>query len=139
MAIIHSLFDRGKKLKTGEVKVNSKNVSPDAVTAVATTGADLPLSLINKYEFINITSGAAARIVRLPAGCPVGTELILYVGANGCEVAVVTGETVNGGTDQTDTVPLAANSRGIFFKDTATHWTCNQIASTGAITAPTAD
>lgn len=141
MAVIFSKENNGSgKRRLGDVKVNSKNVSPDAVTAVATTGAQLDALLIQNYEFVNVTSANAANIVRLPGDCPVGTEINFYVGANGFRVLpkASSGELLNGGAADTNYIPIAANSRAVCFKDTPTHWTVHQIVNAGTLTAPSA-
>lgn len=141
MAKIYTTRNNGKgSRKVGEIVVNSKNVSPNAITAVATTGAVIPKDEVENYEFFNVTSGGAARRVYLPGGLPVGTEIDFYVGANGFRVVptVDSAELLNGGAGDTNHVPIAANCRAICFKDTPTHWTVNQLVAAGTITAPTA-
>lgn len=141
MAKVYTTRNNGTPRRVvGDINVNNKNVKPDAVTAVATTGVQLEPDVLVNYEFVNVTSAAAANIVRLPVNAPVGTELILYVGANGFRILPGNGatETLNGGGANTNYVPVAANSRAVCFKDTASHWTVNQIVAAGTVTAPAA-
>ena len=141
MAVIYSDKNNGSgKRKLGDIKVNSLNVAPTAVTAVATTGAQLDEMVVENHDFINVTSAAAANIVRLPGNAPVGTKLAFYVGANGFRILpkASSGELLNGGAADDDYIPIAANCRAECVKDTPLHWTVHQIVAAGTLSSPSA-
>ena len=80
MAKIFNLFNNGGKAnaKTGEVNVNSFNVSPDTVTA-APVAATLTRGDINVYDYFKVAqTSAATDEFDLPTAANIGEVITIY-------------------------------------------------------------
>jgi hypothetical protein len=129
-------------LKTGPYQVNSYDVRPTNVVAVATTGYTLNQEDLDNYNFFNAAqTSASTDLIILPSStalCPVGTELWFFcVSACKVKAPASSGVGTNGGTDAQG-ITLAANSTYRFLRVSATNWICNAFSNAGAVTAPTA-
>lgn len=103
----------------------SGDVSYTTVARTATadgtgTGTIADAGLI---QFVAVTSANAAHIVVLPTPTP-GTIVILYVGANGCELRSSAPATVaiNGGSGAAVESAIAANMMAVAICTSATTW-----------------
>ena len=134
--IINTRNNGDPSVRYGEVMVNSKNVYPTTVTAAPTAATTITLGLLKGYEFFNgVQTSAATDKIAIPAGAPIGTEIVIYA-ASSFGVIKETGssETINGvGT----IVTIAAAASARLLKVTSTAWQLTHVASNGALTNPT--
>lgn len=133
MATIETRYNNGKGLKVGETKVNSFNVKPEQVTAVASPGTLITLSDVKLYEWFAVAQDSAATdIVLLPDGADVGTVIVI----NAVDVFVVTvedaTETINTVVD--GDVTTVAGDVLTFTKVNDTSWVATKVSSAGAAT-----
>jgi len=136
MAKIVNLFNGGKKtIKTGVVRVNSRNVYPTTLVALPTTGLSLGLGLLDSYDFFNVAQTSASTDFIVLPNAEVGTSIDLYA-ISACKVKGQGSDTINGVAPST-AITLAASSRSILTRTTATTWILSQAAASGAATAPT--
>ena len=133
MAIIRVLQTDGDGSKNGQVSVNSYNVDPTAKVAGTDTIAQ---SDLKKYDFFNITSGAATANVLLNDDIAIGSKFILYVGSNGMEIIGGGAGLLNGGT-AAQVIDIAADSSAIIYKSATNAYVVQQLTAAGALTAPT--
>lgn len=134
MAKILSLFNGGKRSrKTGDVKVNSKNVYPTGLVATAGTATTLTLALLDSYEFFTgAQTSAATDKIAIPAGADIGTEIIIFA-TNSFGVIKSGSDTING---VSTIVTIGAGAHARLLKVSATAWILTHFGTNGAVTAP---
>jgi hypothetical protein len=136
--IVNSRNNGNPAIRFGEVLVNSKNVSPTTVVAVATTGTVIRQSDADAFDFFNVAqTSAGTDLIRLASNLPVGTTLEFFVVSAvtvRCEAS--SGQGINGGTDAQG-VALTANTSAILRKVSATRWICTAFSTAGAVSNPT--
>lgn len=141
MAKIVNLFNGGKKtIKTGIVRVNSRNVYPTNLVALASTGLSLGLGLPDSYDFFNVAQTSASTDLLILPNSEIGTLLELYAvssftvkaGANG------SGLTINGAAD-TASILVPTGSIITLTKITSTNWRGTLGTSTSAGATVTTD
>lgn len=100
--------------------VNYTSVARTATADGTGTGTIADSGLI---QFVAVTSGNAAHIVVLPTPTP-GTIVILYVGANGCELRSSAPATIaiNGGSGADVESAISANMMAVAICTSATTW-----------------
>ena len=100
--------------------VNYTTVERTATADGTGTGTIAPAGLI---QFVAVTSANAIHWVTLPAPTP-GTIVILYVGANGCELRSSAPATVsiNGGAEANAESALTANMLAVVICTSALTW-----------------
>lgn len=138
MQVYRSLNGGNPSAISGLKKVKSNEVCPTTLTALA-AAAGLPFDanlLVNYDFFVATQTSAGTDHIKIGADFPVGTTIEVQ-----CSTAISfspsTGVTINGGADTTK-VAIAANSTAVIKKVSATRLIVHQIATSGAITAPTA-
>jgi hypothetical protein len=136
MQIYRSLNGGKPNITSGVKKVRSHEVSPNTLTATA-AGLTFDVNLLDNYDvFVAAQTSAGTDSIVIPAAFPVGTTIEVQ-----CNSAIIfkpsTGVTINGGADTT-AVAIAANATAIVKKVSATRIIVHQIATSGALTAPTA-
>jgi hypothetical protein len=136
MSKIINLFNSGKKsVKTGVVKVNSRNVYPTTIVATA-SGTSLGIELFDGYEFFNVAqTSASTDFVRLP-DAEVGTVIELFA-VSACKVDASGSQTINGVANTTD-ITLPINTLSRLEKISATRWILTQFSTAGAVSSPIA-
>jgi hypothetical protein len=135
---IYRMGNGGKpSIDAGSLKrVNSFNVYPTTIVALASTGYTMPKTLTDNYEWFNVAqTSTGTDFITLPDSA-VGTTIVLYA-ISACKVQGANSDTINGVAPATD-ITLAAGSRSHLVRNTATTWTLVQISSVGATTAPVA-
>jgi hypothetical protein len=121
----------GGLLPSGIVNI-PYNVDPTAKVA----GTDsVSLGDLRKYNFFNVTSAAATANITIGSDVPVGSQFVLYVGANGMELLTEGSETMNGGTSA-QVIDIAANASAVVLKTSATTLVVEQVVAAGTRTAP---
>jgi len=136
MAKVINLYDSGNRnIRKGIVKVNSRNVYPSTITATASTGTNLSITLLDSYEHFRVAqTSAGTDFITLP-DAPIGTVLELFA-TSACKVQGQGSDTINGVAPSTD-ITLAANSLSILRKTGTATWILTQYSAAGAVTAPT--
>ncbi len=147
MAIISNVRNDGNSaVTTGPKKVNSLNVAPYTIIAVASpNGRVLTAVDIANYDWFNAaqTSAATDQIILSEAvdskgnpQLPIGTIIDFYC-VSSCKVLGQGTNTINGGTN-VQGITMAAGSSYEFLKTTATTWVCSAQSAAGAYSAPIA-
>lgn len=135
--IVNTRNNGNPSIRYGEVVVNSKNLSPVALTATA-SGYTLTQANIDSYDMFNVaqTSASTDKIV-LPSTFPVGTVLeFFFVSAASIGVATGASQTINNGADTTK-VACAASTSAEVRKVSSTRWIVTAYAAAGTVSAPT--
>jgi len=117
----------------------SMNLAPATYVALPTTGLQLTLSDINKFDLFNVAqTSAATDLIILPTNAPVGT-VISFVSISAVKIKAATGSGIgtNGGTDAQGITTVAGDLHE-FTRTTATNWVVSKKVAAGTITAPTA-
>lgn len=120
--------------ETGDdtLTLNQYGFQPGTVEVTATADGTGTGTIPDGARSVLATSGNAAHIVVLPAPVP-GTEVVIHVGANGCELRSSAPATVaiNGGTASNAESAIAANTTVVAYCASATAWRALGIASDG--------
>lgn len=132
--IVNTRNNGNPAIRYGEVVVNSKNVYPQTLVAVASPGATtLQLPLFDGYDWFNgVQTSAATDLLVLPANAPIGTQFTIHATSS---FGVIRGgsDTING---VSTIVTIAAAGTATITKCTATTWKLMHQAANGTISAP---
>ena len=127
---VYTFVDKGGLYARGAVEVGGYHVSPNTLVAPVT----LNKRYVDKASMFNVTTVAATDNIVLSADIEAGTNLVI-VPSLGCEIAVETGGSANGGTDA-QVIDIASGSRAEIFALGGGDFTVEQVTAAGARTAP---
>lgn len=113
---------------SGLVNVNSGNVYPSTITAVASTGTAIPISYLSNYDHFRIAqTSASTDFVTIPDGA-IGTQMTFY-GISACSIKTVasSGIGINGQAD-TGSILVSAGELVRLTRVTSTNWVSETVA-----------
>jgi hypothetical protein len=127
---IYTFIDKGGLYARGAVEVAGYQPSSLSLTAPVTIG----VRATDKGSWFVVTTAAATDNIVLAADIPAGVGLVVAPSL-GCEIAVETGGSANGGTDA-QVVDIASGSRAEIMSLGGGDFTVEQVTAAGARTAP---
>lgn len=115
-------------IASGVVNVNSGNVYPSTITAVASTGTAIPINYLSNYDHFRIAqTSASTDFVTIPDAA-IGTEMVFY-GISACSIKTVasSGIGINGQAD-TGSISVSAGELIRLTRVTSTNWVSETVA-----------
>lgn len=129
---VYTFVDKGGLYARGAVEVGGYHASSNTLVAPVT----LNKRYVDKASLFDVTTAAATDNIVLASDIVAGTKLVINPSL-GCEIAVETGGSANGGTDA-QVIDIASGSRAEVYALGNGDFTVEQVTAAGARTAPAA-